>query len=250
VRRIALAAVVLLALGGCVSPAADAGAEDADDRLTVFAAASLAGVFTELGDEFEAGHPGVTVAFEFGGSSGLAAQIVQGAPADVFAAASPETIRIVVDAGLARDPATFATNSLELVVPEGNPGAVTGLADLADPDLAIALCAAEVPCGAASASLLDDAGVAPSVDTLEQDVTAVLTRVRAGEADAGLVYRTDVLAAGDDVEGIEIAGADRATNDYPVVALDGAGDTAGDFVAFVLSDEGLAVMEAAGFGAP
>jgi molybdate transport system substrate-binding protein len=248
VRRVALAAAVLLTLGGCAAPAADADGDD--ERLTVFAAASLAEVFAQLGEEFEAGHPGVTVAFEFGGSSGLAAQIVQGAPADVFAAASPETMRTVVDAGLARDPATFATNTLELVVPAGNPGAVSGLADLGDPELAIALCASEVPCGAASASLLADAGVTPSVDTLEQDVTAVLTRVRAGEADAGLVYRTDVLAAGDDIEGIKIAGADRATNDYPVVALDGAGDAAADFVAFVLSDDGLAVMEAAGFGAP
>jgi molybdate transport system substrate-binding protein len=240
---------MLLALTGCTPSAAQTGG-DGDDTVTVFAAASLGTVFTSLADEFEARHPGVAVEVNLGGSSGLAGQIVQGAPADVFAAANAETMRVVTDAGLGSAPRVFATNTLELVVPAGNPGGVTGLADLADPALAIALCAAEVPCGAASASLLANAGVTASVDTLEQDVTAVLTRVRVGEADAGLVYRTDVLAAGADVEGIVVPGAERATNEYPITPLDGAHAHAREFVAFVLSADGSAIMTAAGFGAP
>ena len=220
--------------------------------VTVFAAASLTESFQAIADAFTAEHPNVEVTFNFGGSSGLATQIVEGAPVDVFAAASPATMTTVTDAGLATDAHDFATNTLEIAVPTDNPGGVTGLADFANPDLAIALCAAEVPCGAAAARALDAAGIVASVDTYEQDVKAVLTKVELGEVDAGLVYRTDVLAAGAKVKGIEFPEATGAIARYPIAALTASAnpDAAAAFVAFVLSDAGQQILQEAGFGAP
>ena len=156
----------------------------------------------------------------------------------------------VTDASLATDPEPFATNVLTLVVPSGNPGGVTGLADLANPDLDVVLCAAEVPCGAASATLLSNAGVQASVDSYEQSVTAVLTKVAGGEADAGLVYVTDAKSS-TDVETVATEGADAVVNTYPIVALTGSKnpDAAAAFVAYVLSDDGQSVLRALGFGA-
>src|SRR5690606_38093137 len=151
----------------------------------------LTGTFTELGKEFEAEHPGTRVRFSFGGSATLAQQIVQGAPADVFAAASPATMKTVTDASLANTPATFARNRLQIAVPAGNPAGVGELKDLAGPEVKVALCAEQVPCGAAAAKALDAAGVQVRPFTLEQDVRATLTKVELGEVDAALVYRTD-----------------------------------------------------------
>ena len=243
-----------VALAGCapttpMPPATDGALAGS---ITVFAAASLTGSFEEIAAAFTAANPGVGVVFNFGGSSALAEQIVQGAPADVFAAASPATMATVIDASLTDDTAVFATNTLEIAVPAGNHGSVTGLADLANPDLAVALCAAEVPCGAASVAVLEAAGIEASVDTYEQDVKAVLTKVELGEVDAGLVYTTDVLTAGGDVEGIEFAEAAGAVNDYPIAAITESAnaDAAAAFVAFVLSNDGRAILTAAGFGAP
>lgn len=244
-RAAALAALVALALTGCVTepaPTPDA----LTGTVTVFAAASLTESFDEIAAAFEAQHPGVDVVVNYGGSSGLATQILEGAPADVFAAASPTTMADVAEAA-GVDATTFVTNVLELVVPAGNPGGVTGLADLARGDLLVAMCAAEVPCGAASARLLDDAGVVASVDTYEQDVKAVLTKVQLGEVDAGLVYVTDVQAAGTEVEGIELPEAEPVA--YPIAALTDS-EAAAAFVAFVLSEVGQRVLREAGFGAP
>ena len=220
--------------------------------VAVFAAASLGDVFAAMEGEFTAANPGVTVVVNFGGSSGLAEQIVQGAPADVFAAASPATMTTVSDAGLAAEPAVFASNTLELVVPAGNPGGVDGLADLERAELAVALCAVEVPCGAASAKALAAEGLDASVDTYEQDVKAVLTKVELGEVDAGLVYRTDVLAAGAAIEGIRFSGAEAAATDYPITAITNSPNprAADAFVAFVLSARGQALLDEAGFGTP
>lgn len=254
-----LAALAVIAVSGCAAEpgsegdsAAPSATGSVTGTVTVFAAASLTDVFEALGDEFSAENPDVSVSFNFGGSSGLAEQIVQGAPADVFAAANPETMATVTEAGLAADPVAFATNTLELVVPAGNPGAVDGVADLERPELAVALCAVEVPCGAASAAALAAAGVGASVDTFEQDVKAVLTKVELGEVDAGLVYRTDVLAAADTVEGIAFDEADSAINHYPVAATSESSNraAAAAFVAFVLSAKGRALLSEAGFGAP
>jgi molybdate transport system substrate-binding protein len=231
-------------------------------ELTVYAAASLTGAFDELATAFEQRHPSLDVRpITYDGSSTLATQIIEGAPADVFASADERNMQKVVDAGLASSPERFASNTLTLIVPAGDPGGVTGLEDLADPDLTVVLCAAEVPCGAASATLLSNAGVTASVDSYEQNVTAVLTKVAAGEADAGLVYVTDAssrsslgegASAADTVDAIAVDGADAVVNRYPIAALDGSEnpDAAAAFVAFVRGDEGQAVLASFGFGAP
>ncbi len=239
----ALALVAVLALAGCAAPAPEpTPTDDLSGTVTVFAAASLTESFDAIAAAFEAEHPGVDVVLNYGGSAGLATQIVEGAPADVFASASPKTMADVSDSAT-----PFATNVLELAVPAGNPGDVTGLADLARPELAVALCAVEVPCGAAAATLLADTGITASVDTYEQDVKAVLSRIELDEVDAGLVYVTDVLAAGDQVEGIPLPEAKPVA--YPIAALTES-QAAAAFVAFVLSDAGQRILRDAGFGAP
>jgi len=254
----ALALVAALALAGCSTPAAEpsptptesVAADTLSGTVTVFAAASLTGSFQEIADAFNEEHPDVEIVFNFGGSSGLATQIVEAAPADVFAAASPATMKTVTDAALTDgDPVDFATNVLEIAVAKGNPGGITGLPDFANPDKTIALCAVEVPCGSAAAKLLETAGITPSVDTYEQDVKAVLTKVELGEVDAGLVYVTDVLDAGDAIEGIEV---DSAPVNYPIATLAASTnkEAAQAFVDFVLSDKGQSILGAAGFGAP
>ena len=263
-RRVAAAALIAFTtaavLSSCARGAADptsaatAGAAPGAEptAITVFAAASLTEAFDALAEDFEAEHPNVDVVLSYGGSAALAQQIVEGAPVDVFASAAEPPMLTVVDAGLAGDPVVFATNTLELVVPAGNPAGVTGVDALADAELRIALCDASVPCGAASAKLLEQEGDTAAPDTLESDVKAVLTKVSLGEVDAALVYRTDVIAAGDEVEGIEVPGAASVVNRYPIAALSDAADagTAADFVAFVTGAQGRAVLDDAGFGAP
>ena len=260
-RFLVAPALLALAVGiaGCASPdgtpASSPSTSSVGDRpvvLTVFAAASLTEAFDELATRFEQEHPEVEVVLNYGGSGTLAQQIAQGAPVDVFASAALAPMQDVVDEGLADEAVVFATNTLELVVPAGNPAAVTGLGDLARAELRVALCDESVPCGAASAALLDQEGVAAAPDTLETDVKAVLTKVSLGEVDAALVYRTDVLAAGDAVEGIEVAGAASVVNEYPIATLaDAAGSgVAHDFVAFVTAADGRGVLADAGFGPP
>jgi molybdate transport system substrate-binding protein len=178
----------------------------------------------------------------FAGSSSLRAQILDGAPADVFASASSTDMDAVTDRS-----EVFATNTLQVVVPADNPGDVAGLADLADPGLLVGLCAPQVPCGRLSRAALAAAGVEVAPDTEEPDVRSLLTKVAAGELDAGVVYRTDVLAAGEAVRGIDLPIGIDATAEYPIAALDPRGDA---FVAFVLGDEGRAILAAHGFGPP
>ena len=262
VLPVALLAAVLLAavlLAGCGSgtastePAAGGAAAPVTGEVVVFAAASLTEAFTRIGEDFEAAHPGVAVTFNFAGSSALARQINQGAPADVFAPAAPANMAQVTGAGgVAGSPAVFARNRLEIAVPRGNPARITGLADFARPELTIALCAEQVPCGAAARTVFLAAGVTAAPDTLEQDVKAVLTKVRLGEVDAALVYRTDVEAATGEVEGIEFAESAAAVNDCPIAVLAAARNAAGAraFVDYVLSGQGRAVLAAAGFGPP
>lgn len=248
-RTVALLAAAALA-AGCGSQ--DADGDGPSGRLTVFAAASLTDVFTELGDQLEDDHPGLEVRFNFAGSSALAAQITQGAPVDVFASADEERVQLVVDAGLAEQPEVFAANVLQIAVPPGNPGGVTGLADLARGELAIALCAPEVPCGSAAEQVLDAAGVVAAPDTLEEDVRAALAKVELGEVDAALVYASDVATAGDAVEGIPVPGAEEQPNRYPVCVLAGAPNPAAAqaFVDLLLSDRGREALLDAGFRAP
>lgn len=244
-RLVVVAAGVLLLLAGCAAPAQRG--DEPGGTITVFAAASLTESFERIAGDFEDAHPNIDVVLSFGGSAGLATQIVQGAPADVFATASPATMATVLDADLADGAVDFATNSLEIAVPVGNPGGIVGIADFANPTLTLAICAVEVPCGAAAQEVFAAAGITAAPDTLEQDVKSVLTKVELAEVDAGLVYRTDVLAAGAAVAGIQFAEAQAAPNRYPIVALSELGAA---FVAWVVSDAGQAVLQEAGFGTP
>ncbi|WP_422768796.1 molybdate ABC transporter substrate-binding protein [Plantactinospora sp. WMMC1484] len=259
--RTALAAVAVLAVLGSTGcgggdeagrqPSGGGGA--VDGTVTVFAAASLTEPFRQLGKDFERANPGVRVTFSFAGSSALATQINQGAPADVFASAAPANMAVVVDAGNAEGmPTVFVRNQLVIAVPKGNPDGVTRLADLTGPDAKVAVCAEQVPCGAAAKKALDAAGVRLSPVTLEQDVKAALSKVRLGEVDAALVYRTDARAAAADVDGIEFPESTVAINDYPITVLENAPNKPGAqaFVTYVLSDTGRAVLTAAGFQAP
>ncbi len=259
-RGIRAAAVLLagaLALTGCAgddtgSGGAPAAGDDVRGTVTVFAAASLTEALGTLAEQFEDGHPGARVVVNFAGSSTLAAQIIEGAPADVFVSADLATMQRVVDAGLVEgEPTVLVRNQLVIAVPVGNPHGIRDLADLADPALKVALCAEQVPCGAAARTVLDAAGVRLTPVTLERDVKAALSKVTLGEVDAALVYRTDA-AASPEVEGIEFAASARAVNDYPVAVLrDAPNPTAARaFLEFLFSEAGTAVLVEAGFQLP
>ncbi|MBF9131138.1 molybdate ABC transporter substrate-binding protein [Plantactinospora sp. S1510] len=255
---VAVAALAVLAVTACGD--SDSGGAPADGgdpgitgTVTVFAAASLTESFTTIGRNFEAANPGVKVTFSFAGSSALANQINQGAPADVFASAAPANMKTVTGAGNGDGtPTTFVKNQLVIAVPKGNPDGVTGLVDLTGPDAKVALCAEQVPCGAAARKALDAAGVELTPVTLEQDVKAALAKVRLGEVDAALVYRTDAKAGAAEVDGIEFPESAGAVNDYPIIVLKDAANPAAAraFVSHVLSDAGRGVLTAAGFQAP
>jgi molybdate transport system substrate-binding protein len=256
--RVLLAAV----LGASLTPAAGCGSTDTDSSgsagksgktVFVFAAASLTETFTSLGKIFESTRPGVKVKFNFGGSSALAQQITQGAPADVFAAASPATMKTVTDAkDAAGEPKVFVRNRLEIAVPPGDPGKVKVFTDLTNPKLKVVECAPEVPCGAAAVKALAAAKLKVKPVSQEQDVKAALTKVQLNEADAALVYRTDVKSAAGKVKGIDFPEAAQAINDYPIATLAKAPqpDLAGQFVQLVLSDQGKSVLTQAGFESP
>jgi molybdate transport system substrate-binding protein len=265
-RGIALAlglAVTLVAgLSACSSPPAggNAPANGGSDgsraitgEITVFAAASLTGTFTQLALDFEAAYPGTTVTLNFAGSSDLVTQIVEGAPADVFASADTTNMAKLADSGLLDGSSTdFATNTLEIAVPPSNPAEIASLADLARPGVKTVVCAPQVPCGSATTAIEKASGVDIRRVSEESSVTDVLGKVTSGEADAGLVYVTDVRAAGDAVVGIPFDGSAAAVNTYPIATLRGTteSDVARAFVAYVASPAGQRVLADAGFGAP
>lgn len=243
-------AVVVGACGG--GTAATEGTE-ASTTLTVFAASSLADAFTEIAVGFETGNPGIDVVLNVAGSSSLAAQIRDGAPVDVFASADAETMdRIVADGHVEEDPVVFATNTMAMVVEKGNPLGISGLADLARPDLVVVACAPEVPCGRYADTVLAEAGVMVRPRSLEDSVRAVVTKVSLGEADAGIVYATDVVATGGAVEGIDLPSDVNVRAEYPLAVLRDARNpiAARAFLAFVTSASGRAILDAHGFGAP
>lgn len=251
-RGVALAAAVMVlsATAGC---GGNGGVEGGSGKLTVYAAASLTETFEELGARFEKEHRGVDVRLNFGGSSDLVSQIRSGAPADVFASADEANMdKLAADDLTESAPGVFATNTLQIVVPPDNPADVESLQDLADPDLRLVVCAPEVPCGAAARKVAESADVTLHPVSEEQSVTDVLAKVRTGEADAGLVYVTDVIAAGDAVQGIAFPESDAVVNRYPiaVVADTEQPDLAEAFVELVLSDAGQTVLRRAGFGRP
>lgn len=238
----AIAAAILLA--GCSGT--EAGGRQ---RLTVFAAASLTEAFSDLAAAFEDENPGVEVTLSFAGSPDLAAQIEAGAGAEVFASADEANMQRIVEGGFAAGtPEVFATNRLTIVVEAGNPKSIRGLADLARHDLIVSLAAPEVPAGNYAAEILEGAGIVVEADSLEVDVKAVLARVSLGEADAGIVYATDVAAAGDEVVEVPIPKEQNVAAGYPIVALDGADPLAATFVRFVLSNSGRVALRASGFG--
>ncbi|GHE09329.1 molybdate ABC transporter substrate-binding protein [Klenkia taihuensis] len=249
----------LTACGGSASPDA-AGTSSSSGSggeltgtLTVFAAASLTDVFTGLGDQLMAENPDLDITFNFAGSSALATQITQGAPADVFASANQTQMGVVTGAGLAEgDPTVFTENVLEIAVPPDNPADVTGLSDFADADLTLAVCAPDVPCGAAAEQVFEAAGITAQPDTLEEDVRAALTKVELGEVDAALVYASDVQAAGDQVEGIGFPEAEDAVNEYPICTLAGSQNpgAARAFLDLVESEAGQRALTDAGFRSP
>jgi len=256
VRPVLLAAAAALALAaGCGAGGTVPGSPSRSGptgTVTVFAAASLTDSFGTLGRRFEAANPGVTVRFSFGASSALAQSIVQGAPADVFASASPATMRSVLAGGDAAEARTFARNTMQIAVRRGNPARVAGVTDLAGPGVKVALCQPQVPCGTVAQQVLAAAKVAVTPVTYGADVRAVLTAVRLGEVDAGMVYRTDVRAAGAEVTGIEIPAEVNASTSYPVAVLRAApnGAAARAFVEYLLSPAGTAVLTGAGFARP
>ncbi|BBC35680.1 Molybdate-binding protein [Streptomyces graminofaciens] len=266
-RAAGVGAVVLLTVSACSSSDDDASPSSSasgsgsgsgsGDKLsgtvTVFAAASLKESFTTLGGQFEKDHPGTKVTFSFGGSDSLAASITGGAPADVFASASPKTMAIVTDAGDAvGTPATFVRNQLEIATLPGNPEKISSLKDLTGSGLKVVLCDKEVPCGAAAQKALDASKLKLTPVSYEQDVKAALTKVELKEADAAVVYKTDVKAAGDKVEGVEFPESADAVNDYPIALLKDAEntETAKAFIELVRSAEGQQVLTEAGFLKP
>lgn len=239
----------LVVLGGC-----GAGAQDErSTTLSVFAAASLVGPLPQIADDFEEGHPGVVVQLTFAGSADLAAQLAEGAPADVFAPADEATMRRVVDDGLvAGVPVPVATNTLQIAVPPGNPASVWSFEDLARDGVRTVACADPVPCGAATAALERAAGVALRPVSEETSVTSVLGKVAAGEADAGLVYVTDVRGAAGQVDGIDLADPAPSRVTYPAAVLAGSDDVglATAFVEHLRAPAAQQVLTDAGFGAP
>ena len=226
-----------------------AGAE----TVTVFAAASLTEAFRTIGEDFEAAHTGTQVEFNFAGSSTLARQIIEGAPADVFASADQESMQKAIAAGEVEGaPQGFARNRLAIIVPRGNPKHVTGLVDLGRSGLTIALAAPAVPAGRYALEAFAKAGVSAPAGSNEADVKAVVTRVSMGEADAGVVYTTDVARDGTKVEAVTIPDAQNVVARYPMAIVKAARNTAGAraFVAHVLSPAGRRVLTASGFLAP
>lgn len=238
--------------GGTSAPASGGAAPQAQ-TLTVLAAASLTETFNALGKQFETDHPGVTVKFNYAGSSDLAQQIVNGAPADVFAAASDATMKTVTDANLtAAKPVTFAKNVLQIATPPGNPKGIATFADLAKPGVKVVVCAPQVPCGAAAQKIEKATNITLKPVSEEADVKSVLSKVETGDADAGLVYVTDVNSAGNKVQGVNFPEASQASTNYPIAVLKNApaADLANQFVTLVTGEQGQKALEQAGFAKP
>lgn len=221
--------------------------------LTVYAAASLTNTFTTLGEQFELEHPGTTVEFNFAGSSDLVTQLTNGAPGDVFASADTTNMTKAVDAGLvAGTPVDFATNTLTIVTPPGNPKNIASFADLAAPGNQVVVCAPQVPCGAATEKVETATGVTLAPVSEESAVTDVLGKVTSGQADAGLVYVTDAASAGEAVTTVEFPESVDVVNVYPIAALSDSQNTAAAeaFLDLVTGPAGRGVLTDAGFAAP
>ncbi|HEV7789640.1 MAG TPA: molybdate ABC transporter substrate-binding protein [Pseudonocardia sp.] len=239
--------------GGAPQSGGPSGSPASAATLTVSAAASLTDVFNQLGKTFESQNPGSGIRFNYGGSSDLAQQIVNGAPADVFAAANTSTMTTVDKAGLiAGRPEVFVTNVLQIAVAPGDPKGIHTFADLSKPDLKVVVCAPQVPCGSATGQVEKATGVALKPVSQEADVRSALSKVSTGDADAALVYVTDVRSSKGKVDGVDFPEASKALNQYPIAVLKNAPrpDLAAKFVALVRGPDGQQVLKNAGFGTP
>jgi len=251
-----LAALTSVSAVGCGDDSSSSASTDGaavSGEVVVFAASSLTDAFTAVGEAFTARYPTVEVTFNFAGSGELVTQISQGAPADVFASADDSNMTKLIDAGENNgDAVVIAKNTFQIIVEPGNPKGIVDLADLADPDLIVVLCAGTVPCGKAAATVLENAGVSVTAKSLEDKVKSVVTKVTVGEADAGIVFVTDVIAAGDAADGVEIPSDVNVVSNYPIVVTRAAPNAtaAQVFIDFVASDQGQAILAKYGFLAP
>jgi molybdate transport system substrate-binding protein len=247
---IAVLAAAIIASGCSSSKKTTSSAQTG--TITVYAASSLTGAFNDIAKAFEKAHRGAHITFNFGASSTLSTAITNGAPADVFASASPKNMASVVTAGEAANPANFVKNVMEIAAAPGNPAHVATVADLAKPSTKVALCEPTVPCGSVAAQVFAKAHVTVHAVSLEQDVKSTLAKVELGEVDAGVVYVTDVLSAGPRVVAVAIPDALNASTEYPIAVMTHSTHSAlaQAFVAFVTSVAGQAVLRAAGFQQP
>jgi molybdate transport system substrate-binding protein len=251
----AVAGLTVAACGSSSSPSpstAPAGGK-VSGKLVVFAAASLSGAFDKIAAQFKAANPGVTVTFNYAGSSSLSQSIKQGAPADVFASADTKNMKTVTDATLASGtPKVFARNQGEIMVETGNPKNITAVKDLGNSALKVVVCAPEVPCGSLAQEIFQKTGVTVKPVSEETSVSGVVTKVTLGEADAGMVYVTDVRANAGKAEGVAIPSDQNATTDYPIVQLKDAPNAAAGaaFISYVLGPEGQKVLADFGFLSP
>jgi molybdate transport system substrate-binding protein len=245
-RRLLAGAAMLSVL-----PLTACGGGDDDATITVLAASSLTGTFTELGTKFEAEHPGVTVKFAFDSSATLAQQVTDGAPGDVLATADQTTMDSAKSAQ-ASAPRTFATNVMVLAMPADNPAGIQKFGDLDKSSVKLVTCVPTAPCGKIGQALLDRDHITGKPVSQEVDVKSVLAKLTEGEADAGIVYTTDAVAAGDQVTSISIPGSDQQLTTYPIVTLDQSdhSDLAQEFVDLVVGSTGQQVLQQAGFGKP
>jgi molybdate transport system substrate-binding protein len=250
IRLAAVLALVALVAAGCGDDEPSRGTSASPGELKVFAAASLTAAFGKLGERYTAASGGTKVTFNFAGSQALANQIRQGAPADVFASADATNMDKVKD--LVGTPQNFASNLLQIVVEKDNPKEVKGLDDLSRDDLKVVLAAEEVPAGRYAKQVLGQAGVSVRPVSLEDNVKAVVTKVSLGEADAGIVYVTDVTAGGDKIEGVDIPEEQNVVATYPIATVEASRrqDRAQAFVDLVRSAEGQQVLESFGFLLP
>ncbi|HYB89040.1 MAG TPA: molybdate ABC transporter substrate-binding protein [Streptosporangiaceae bacterium] len=251
------AAVAALVLAACSSSSTPSGSSSGSGKVSgtvvVFAATSLTDAFDKIGAQFEKAHPGVTVKFNYNGSSSLATSITQGAPADVFASAAPENMKTVTDAGDAvGTPQIFTRNTGEIMVENGNPKKITSVKDLANPAIKVAVCAPEVPCGAVATAIFKNAGVTVKPVSEETNVGGVVTKVTLGEVDAGIVYVTDVKANEGKAAGVPIPASQNDITDYPIAQVKGApnASAAKAFISYVLGPDGQQVLASFGFMPP
>jgi molybdate transport system substrate-binding protein len=244
-------AILLAACGGTGGAASSSPSSSSlSGYINVFAAASLTASFNALGIAFHQAHPGVGVNFNFAGTPTLVTQIEQGAPADVFASADTTNMdKLTTDGFTSGSSKVFVRNQLEIVVAPGNPKGISGLADLAKPGVIYITEGPTVPAGKYSLQALATAGVKVTPKSLETSVTAVISKIELGEADAGIVYTTDIQAAGSKVQGVPIAAADNVIATYPIVAVKGTkySDVASAFIDYVLSSTGQSMLATFGF---